>query len=326
LDKNKIHKILSLDSGASNMRSVIFDQSGRTIASHDVPIGGNITIDCENSTKHIISTISDLLNKAKLSYDNIEQFSLGVAGISNDAARELLFRRLEECNISSKTHLTSDVNPIFEMNCSDNSAVLVSVGTGCICLGRNMENKIEKIGGLGLEEDAGSGFWIGKELILNLSLSKNENYNEEEFNELLEMTLDFFDSTELNIAIDKLMESSDKYRKIASICNPLFELAKNGNEIAISIVQQASQHIAEMIIFLCDQISYANDDLILIANGGVINNKFFRKSLADALSFDFKHIKWLFPTISSAYYPGLMSAKMLGIKIDVNDIMKYNKK
>ena len=47
-------------------------------------------------------------------------------------------------NISSKTHLSSDVNPIFEMNCSDNSAILVSVGTGCICLGRNLENQIEK--------------------------------------------------------------------------------------------------------------------------------------------------------------------------------------
>ena len=274
MDKNKTHKILSLDSGASNIRSVVFDESGKTIASHDISIGANITIDSENSTKHIISTISDLLNKAKLSYDDIGQFSLGVAGISSDAAREMLFKRLEECGISSRTHLTSDVNPIFEMNCSDNSAILVSVGTGCICLGRNMESKIEKAGGLGLEQDAGSGFWMGKELIINLSFSKNENYNEKEFNELLAMALDFFDSTELNIAIDKIMESSDRYRKIASICDPLFELAKAGNEIAISIVQQGSQHIADMIIFLCDQISYTNDELILIANGGIINNTF----------------------------------------------------
>ena len=326
MNKNKIHKILSLDSGASSIRSVIFDKNGRTIASHNVSVGANITIDPENSTKHIISSISDVLNEAKLSYDDIGQFSLGVAGISSDAAREMLFKRLEECGISSRTHLTSDVNPIFEMNCSDNSAILVSVGTGCICLGRNMESKIEKVGGLGLEQDAGSGFWIGKELILNLSFSKNENYNEKEFDELLGMALDFFDSTELNIAIDKIMESSDRYRKIASICNPLFEFAKAGNEIAISIVQQGSQHIADMIIFLCDQISYTNDELILIANGGIINDKFFRKSLANALSFDFKSIKWLFPIISSAYYPGLMSAKILGMNIDVNDIIRGKNK
>ena len=323
---NKIHKILSLDSGASNIRSVIFDQTGRTIASHDVMEGANITIDCENSTKRVISTISDLLSKARLSYDDISHFSLGLAGISDDAARELLFKRLEECKISSRTHLTSDVNPIFEMNCADNSAVLVSVGTGAICLGRNTQNNIEKIGGLGLDQDLGSGFWMGKELMIKLSFNKNEDHDEKEFNDLLNMTLDFFDSNELNLAIDSIMQSSDRYRKIASICDPLFDFAKAGNEIAISIVQQGSQHIADMIIFLCDQISYINDELILIANGGVINNTLFRKSLADALSFDFKSVKWLFPTISSSYYPGLMSAKMLGIKININDIIRHNKK
>ncbi len=324
--KNKIHNILSLDSGASNIRSVIFNETGRTISSLDVSEGANIAIDCENSTKRVVSTISELLTKAKLSYDDISHFSLGLAGISDDAAREMLFKRLEECNISSRTHLTSDVNPIFEMNCSDNSAVLVSVGTGAICLGRNIENKIEKVGGLGLDQDPGSGFWMGKELMIKLSFNKNEDHNEEEFNELLDMTLNFFDSNELNLAIDSIMQSADRYRKIASICNPLFDLAKSGNEIAISIVQQGSQHIADMIIFLCDQISYINDELIIIANGGVINNALFRKSLADALSFDFKSIKWLFPTISTSYYPGLMSAKMLGMKININDIIRENKK
>ena len=320
--ENKFRKILSIDSGASNIRAVIFDESGDTIITNNFGEGANITIDCENSTKRIIAMISDTLGKASLSYDDITHFSLGVAGISDDAAREMLFKRLEECKISNRTHLTSDVNPVFDMNCSDNSAILVSVGTGVICLGRNMQDKIEKVGGLGLDKDPGSGFWMGKELMIKLSFNKNEDHDEKEYNELLDMTLNFFEYDELNIAIDTIMESSDRYQKIASICESLFELANNGNEIAISIVQQGSQHIADMIIFLCDQISYINDELILIANGGVMNNTFFRKSLSDALSFDFTNIKWLFPTISSAYYPGLLSAKMLGMKVSINDIIE----
>ena len=153
-----------------------------------------------------------------------------------------------------------------------------------------------------------------------------QDHNEKEFNELLNMTLNFFEFDELNSAIDTIMQSSDRYQRIASICDSLFELANNGNEIAISIVQQGSQHIADMVIFLCDQISYINDELILIANGGVMNNSFFRKSLSDALSFDFTTIKWLFPTISSAYYPGLLSAKMIGMKVSINDIIENGEK
>ena len=118
------------------------------------------------------------------------------------------------------------------------------------------------------------------------------------------------------------MQSNDRYRKIASLSSGILELGENGNEIAISIIQQSSQHIADMIIFLCDQISYINDDLILIANGSIMNNEFFRKSLSDALIFDFSSIRWLFPNISSAYYPGLLSAKMLGLKVSINDLIE----
>ena len=163
---NNVKKILSIDSGASNIRIVIFDELGNTIFSDKINEGANIAIDRENCTKQIIKVLSETLNKASLSYDDINHFSIGVAGISDESARELLFKRLEECKISNRTHLTTDVNPIFEMNCSDNSAILVSVGTGAICLGRSIDDKIEKVGGAGLDIDPGSGFWMGKELLI----------------------------------------------------------------------------------------------------------------------------------------------------------------
>ena len=321
-----IRNIVSVDAGGSNIRSVVFDSNGKTISEHSINEGGNIAVDPEGSTKIIMSIVSDLLNKAKLGYEDISHFSLGVAGISNDAAREMLFKRLDEKNISAKTHLSSDVNPVFEMNCADNSAILVSVGTGCICLGRSFDDKIEKVGGLGLDEDSGSGYWMGKELILNLTFNKSEYYNEKDYNQLLKMSLEFYDATELNEAIDTIMSSSDRYRKIASICKPLFQLAKNGNEMALSIVQQGSQHIADKIILLCDKISYTNNEMIIISNGGIMNSSFFRKALSDALSFDFKKVNWLFPTINTAYYPGLISSKILGLNVNINNILSEKSK
>ena len=319
---NNVKKILSIDSGASNIRIVIFDELGNTIFSDKINEGANIAVDRENCTKQIIKVLSESLNKASLSYEDINHFSIGVAGISDESARELLFKRLEECKISNRTHLTTDVNPIFEMNCSDNSAILVSVGTGAICLGRNIDDKIEKVGGAGLDIDLGSGFWMGKELLIKLSFNKNEEHDESEFNDLLNMTLNSFNTNELNLGIDQVMQSNDRYRKIASLSSGILELGENGNEIAISIIQQSSQHIADMILFLCDQISYINDELILIANGSIMNNEFYRKSLSDALIFDFSSMKWLFPNISSAYYPGLLSAKMLGMKVTINDLIE----
>ena len=323
-DNSTSKKILSLDAGASKIRLVVFDEFGHTLGSMVKNPGANISINPEESSKKIIKSMSDLLDSLSLGYDDINHYSLGIAGISDDKGRDMLFKRLDDKQISSITHLSSDVNPIFEINCSDDSAILVSVGTGFICLGRNQDSKIIKAGGKGLELDAGSGYWIGKELILNLSFSRDMEQDENEFSELLDMTLKHYQTTELNNLLDGIMDSDDKYSTIASVSKPLISLAKKENQIALSIVQQSTQHVAEHILTLTDQISYLNDDLIIIANGGVLEDSFYRQSLEDALSFDFDNINWLFPSISTAYYPGLLSCKLLGININVEHILKDN--
>lgn len=324
MDSSPVKKILSLDAGASTIRLVIFNESGETLASMTKKPGANVSVNPEESTKKIIKSISDILESASLSYDDVSHYSLGIAGISDDKGRDMLFKRLDEKKISNITHLSSDVNPIFEINCSDNSAILVSVGTGFISLGRDLDNKIIKGGGEGLEIDFGSGYWMGKELILNLSFSRNVEQDENDFSDLLNMTLKHYDVSELNTALDEIMNSDDKYSSIASISKPLINLAEGGNQIALSIIQQSTQYIAEHILTLTDQISYTNEELIIIANGSVLGNPFYRESLIDALSFDFKNISWLFPSISTAYYPGLLSCKILGININVEDILKEN--
>jgi len=324
LDNSSVKKILSLDAGASTIRLVIFNESGETLASMTKKPGANVSVNPEESTKKIIKSISDILESASLSYDDVSHYSLGIAGISDDKGRDMLFKRLDEKKISNITHLSSDVNPIFEINCSDNSAILVSVGTGFISLGRDLDNKIIKGGGEGLEIDFGSGYWMGKELILNLSFSRNVEQDENDFSDLLNMALKHYDVSELNTALDEIMNSDDKYSSIASISKPLINLAEEGNQIALSIIQQSTQYIAEHILTLTDQISYTNEELIIIANGSVLGNPFYRESLIDALSFDFKNISWLFPSISTAYYPGLLSCKILGININVEDILKEN--
>ena len=153
------------------MRAVIFNESGETLNSLVIQQGANATINPEECSKRIMQIIADLLEGTSLSFEDINQYSLGIAGISDDRARDFLFKKLDEKKISNKTHLSSDVNPIFEMNCSDNSAILLSIGTGIICLARGIDGNIIKAGGLGLDKDLGSGYWMGKELILNLSFS-----------------------------------------------------------------------------------------------------------------------------------------------------------
>ena len=53
--------IFSLDSGASNIRMVVFNSEGETLGSSRITTGVNMSIDPEESAKKIISSISGLL-------------------------------------------------------------------------------------------------------------------------------------------------------------------------------------------------------------------------------------------------------------------------
>ena len=323
-NKPKDKLFLSLDAGASTLRQVVFSESGETLFFDKINKGANISVNAEDITKFIINSIDSFLFRNSCSFDDINHFSLGLAGISNENSREMLFKRLDQKNITDRTYLTSDINPIFEMNCSDNSALLVNVGTGSVCIGRDEEGKLVKMGGLGLDKDIGSGYWMGKEIILNLSFSRDIEQDENEFSEILGMFETHFKINEISDFIDSVMKRDSRYAEIASIATPLLSLAEDGNEIALSIVQQSTQCMAEQIILLADQIAYPNNELLIIANGGILNNSLYRNSLVDALAFDFNSVNWLFPSLSTAYYPGLFSCKILGIDTTVKDIMKFD--
>ena len=173
----------SLDGGGSTLRMVVFDDSGETLFYQEIKQSANISINPEKTTKFIVKSIESFLISNNCSFDDINHFSLGLAGISNDDSREMLFKILDENSIIERTYLTSDINPIFEINCSDNSAILVNIGTGLVCVGRGQDNKIIKTAGIGLDKDLGSGYWMGKEIILNLSFSREIDQDQNEYDD-----------------------------------------------------------------------------------------------------------------------------------------------
>ena len=123
--------------------------------------------------------------------------------------------------------------------------------------------------------------------------------------------------------LQKIQAHEDYVRMIAALAAPLMELAQNGNNIALSIIQEASHSIANYIISTVEELKYNENNIVLAGNGGVIRNDYFRQSINDELKFYFKDIKWTFSTISPAYGAGMMATKLFNnLEIKVSDILK----
>tara|TARA_Y100001980_G_C14554484_1_gene341251 strand:+ start:987 stop:1949 length:963 start_codon:yes stop_codon:yes gene_type:complete len=308
--KDKI--IIGIDGGATSTTAVMFNNAGETL-SYDTCGGTNLSIDEEASSKKVLSLINNLCRKSNVDLESISALGIGLAGASNKNGRDRLFGLLDNINLSDKSLITNDIDPVYEFIWENNAGILLNVGTGVICVAKKNGNLV-RIAGKGHDKgDEGSGYWIGKECLIQLGLGEN---NSNGGNQLLRMILEKNNFNSFDELINSINESQDKIFRIAKLAKHVIECAEKNNEFCIGIIQHATRLVADYVINLCHEVQIYERNIIIAGNGSVLKNNYFRKELNNALIFDFKELKWIFLDISAAYTSGILSARLKGIDIN----------
>lgn len=317
------YNIIGIDGGATNSRGVLFTKTGVTLSTV-LDRGTNIALDGESASKRISSMIEHLCEDAAINIEDVDAVGLGLAGASDKDGRDMVFKELDGLKLSRRSIIMNDAEASYEVSCPGGLGILVTVGTGVICIGRNEDSKICRVAGDGhAQGDIGSGFWIGKKAIMEMALNESSVQGDDDLTQLMTHVLDKFESSDFNLAIEKTMDSEDSVPIIASLAEKIIDFAESGNEMALSIIQEGSSTIAEYILQLVHDLEITINDgsIILAANGSIIRNDFFRKTLNDALQFDFPNIKWTFSNISNAYGAGLLAARLHDVDVKLSQII-----
>jgi len=318
--KNKCY-ILGIDGGGTNTYAVIFDEEGKTIA-NCVSSGTNLNVYKELAIKRIIDLIKTISYKAKLTLDDISGYGIALAGVSDLNQREGLLKELDALNISSNSIVLSDTEAAYKLLCPSGNGVLLSVGTGVVVMGKK-DKKIIKVAGKGHDKgDLGSGYWMGKQVIKNLLINANIVEFDNDLLELFNIVKQKFNINDIGSINEFLEENDNAISDVASISSELITLAKGGNDIALSIVQEATTYIADYIIHVFNSLEYDKISVIVACNGSIIKNNFYRRLLSDALQFDFKEVHWIFSNLSAAYGAGLIIAEVNNIEVLLTDIIE----
>ena len=317
---NQSDYILGIDGGGTNTKVCLFNSNGKTISELSGS-GTNLSIYKELAINRLINLINEISEKSKISLSEISAFGFGLAGVSDDAQRELLLKELDRLDISSNSIILSDAEVAFHLLCPIGTGLLVAVGTGIICLGRNSKGETYKVAGDGYEKDIGSGFWIGKQsidrVILNLGLINADS----DINQIYELIMQTYKLNNID-DLHTVFENENAVSNIASIAKEVIEFAEKGNDLALSIVQEATRNIGEYIISNLEKLNYKNKDLIFAGHGSVLRNPFFRKLVNQSLEFDVKNIHWVLSDISPAYSAGILAAATKNINISIEKIAK----
>jgi len=322
MNSDEICYLIGMDGGASKTRAVLFTSNGDTIAK-SIGKGTNLSLNPEIASDRICDLIKSLISKVNVPIENIDSIGLGIAGSSNQDGRDIVFGKIDNMQLSPRTIIMNDAEAAYHIGCPEEMGILVTVGTGIICMSRDIKGKTIRQAGLGHDQgDIGSGFWIGNQAILNLTLNETSVLGDKDLEEIMDKLLSHVLEDDFGTAIKKINESDDSVCMIAGLAESIINLAENGNEIALSIMQEASHAVAEYILALTYELEYKNKDIILAGNGSLIKNIFFRQSINDELRFNFSDVKWTFSKLSPAYGAGLLAGKVNDISVGIEKILK----
>ena len=311
--------IIGIDGGATNSTGILFSTNGQTINRVNT-LGTNVSIYKNIAIDRIKNILYRLTQNSKINLEDISAFGIGVAGISDLNQRELLLKELDRLKIASKTLVISDLEAAYRLLCPTNQGIFISIGTGIVGMGRS-KDKVIKIAGKGHENgDLGSGYWIGKQVIKNLLLNFNLINVDEELSDIYSLVKNKLKISDYDSLNKMLLENDNVISDVASLAREIIDVAEKGNDLALSIIQEATTYVADYLIYMFDNLKFDKSDVIIGCNGSVIKNKFYRKLLSEALQFEFKNIHWIFSDLSAAYGSGLIAASYKNMKVSIKDL------
>lgn len=194
-----------------------------------------------------------------------EHLVIASKGVWSLADRKALERQLKP--LAKKVVVVSDVELAFESAFTKPKerpgtahGILILAGTGSIAFGRDAHGAVARSGGLGPSlGDEGSGFWIGKEYMRLIAVSRTQN-----------------------AWVKDLVRSQDSVARIAALSKTVLGKAKKDKACA-NIVHMAQTHLSELVMTLVQKLRFEGP-IPLSWSGGLFVNTWFRKGFWDVLT------------------------------------------
>lgn len=158
--------------------------------------------------------------------------------------------------------------------------IIVLAGTGSVAYGEMQISKVSRrevrVGGNGyIFGDEGSGFWIGKES-LRMAIHNEERglFEDEIFKSAL---LTHFKRDQFKNIAEDFYAGIISRDQLASFSKRIDRLAKQGDETAINLFNQAANDLAELAQATAFQLGATNKRIQISYGGGVFLSKFLLK-------------------------------------------------
>jgi N-acetylglucosamine kinase-like BadF-type ATPase len=276
------HYFLGADVGSTKTHVVIADETGRVLGLGEAGAGNPDTVGYEGLRHTLAIATRSAVQQAGLALDQIAGAGFGVSGLDYPSQKAPTLQTIESIGLCAPTEAVNDALIGLVAGVVDGWGIAVVSGTGCNCWGRDRNRRQGQVtgGGWQLGEFAGAG-----ELVLRaVQLVSYEWTRRGPATQLTPALIRYSGATDV---VDMLHGLTSGRLSINATAAPLiFEVARQGDAVAIDLIHWAGRELGELAKGVIRQLDFAalEFDVVLLGsmfNGGTMLIDPLRESIAE---------------------------------------------
>lgn len=307
--KEKVY--IGVDGGGTSTVAIAMTESGRVLGRTVGDQTNYNTSDMDTAKTNLKKTIDKLMNEYGIA--DYECISIGMSSLDYEPAKDFVDSFVEGIFPSEKVVMHSDVYmALMGMTLGEPGIMIVS-GTGSIGIAIDQQGQVHVVGGWGyLLRDEGSAYDIAIQGI-DAALKSYEGLGEATL--LEERVLDFFGTDTHRGLIDVFYNPPLSVSRIASFGREVIEIADKGDQVAMSIIDNAIKSLVNYTYRLIDKVGCK--DCIIGMYGSVLQkNPRISDSYREQIHAVYPNTKIGFPELKPEAGAALYAMKKRGYPIN----------
>ena len=270
--------ILSVDGGATKTCAVVYDEKSHKFMASGISAASNfMSVSEKTSRENIRIAVDSALQNADVTKSELDYIVLGLAGIGDSARSTKTGNNIvREIFDAGKYRLENDGFVAYRMSNLFDDGVMFAPGTGSVGFYQK-DKAIHRVGGWGwFAGDEGSASWISKTAI---TYAERQSDGILPGSSMVELVEQYFGDNFRNV-IGTIEKNRDK-RKIAMMAPYVTQLAAAGDQVAISIIQEAAGYTASILNSMLRQ--FQSCPAVSVVGGTTLSGKMLQDSIQSSL-------------------------------------------
>jgi N-acetylglucosamine kinase-like BadF-type ATPase len=269
---------VGVDGGGSKTLAVVVDVEGNERGRGVAGSSNHTGVGIEQAVQHIYSAVEDAARQAGCTLP-LQSSWFGLAGVDRPGDYDLLLPYL--LSLAQSVHLTNDAELVLS-GLPDAVGIALIAGTGSIALGCDTRGTKVRSGGWGhIIGDEGSGYELGCRCLHAVARATD---GRGQATMLVEMLLRYWRLDVASDMIGKVYDDPDK-ATIAALSALVFAAARDGDEVACGIVEDAVRELALVTVAVKNRLDFTGGQVGLALGGGLLLHETdFRTKVISAIN------------------------------------------